>query len=183
MMLLMLATACAQQMSRQPKYKPLEPSAFFENNTSARPVVPGTVARNVDKENAPTIVKNGDAYTNAFPFPLTRELLERGRERYEINCAVCHGLVGAGDGMIVQRGFSPPPSFHRDDVRAQPVGFYFDVITNGYGAMGRYGYQITARDRWAIIAYIRALQLSQHATLDDAPPEQRLKLSEGSNER
>jgi len=174
---LILTTACAQQMSQEPKFKPLEPSSFFKNNSSARAVVEGTVARDYRKEEAAqNVVTSGDAYTNSFPFPVTREILERGRERYNINCAVCHGYTGYGDGMIVRRGFSPPPSFHTDIVRRQPIGFYFDVITNGYGAMGRYGYQVGARDRWAIIAYIRALQLSQNATFDDVPPEERAKL-------
>ncbi len=175
--------ACAQQMSREPKFKPLEPTSFFKNNASARPVVPGTVARDYRKEDASlSVVKSGDAYTNDFPFPVTRELIERGRERYNINCAVCHSYTGDGDGMIVRRGFSPPPSFHADIVRRQPVGFYFDVITNGYGAMGRYGYQVTARDRWAIIAYIRALQLSRNATLDDVPPKERGRLTSEGNQ-
>ncbi len=110
------------------------------------------------------------ALVTTFPFPVSREVLERGRDRYNIFCAPCHDRVGNGNGMIVRRGFRAPPSFHIDRLRQAPVGHYFDVITNGFGAMPDYAAQIPAHDRWAVIAYIRALQLSQRATPADVPP-------------
>lgn len=181
---LILSAGCRQQMGQQPKYKPLEGSDFFSDGRSARKPVGGTVARTLHGGEAqPAAFKSGAAYTNDFPYPVTPELLARGRARYEINCAVCHGLAGYGDGMIVRRGFGAPPSYHRDDVRAQPVGFYFDVVTNGYGAMASYKAQVSERDRWAIIAYIRALQLSQRATVDDVPPEERSRFGGGGQQR
>jgi mono/diheme cytochrome c family protein len=117
-----------------------------------------------------------DANANAFPFAVTREVLDRGRERFNIFCAPCHGLGGDGDGMIVQRGFQTPPSYHLDRLRNAPAGHFFDVITNGFGAMYPYGYRVPVRDRWAIVAYIRALQLSREATIDEVPPAERQKL-------
>src|SRR5579885_44701 len=177
----LLSAGCRQQMGQQPKYKPLEASSFFDDGRSARPPVRGTVSRSLDgKDIQSAAYKRGGAYTNDFPYQLTPQLLARGRERYEIDCAVCHGLAGYGDGMVVQRGFSASPSYHRDDVRSQPVGFYFDVITNGYGAMGSYAAQVSEQDRWAIIAYIRALQLSQRATPDDVPPDVRARFVSSS---
>jgi len=115
-----------------------------------------------------------------FPFTITQTVLQQGQERYNIFCTPCHGYDGYGKGMIVQRGFSPPPSFHQDRLRTAPVGHFFDVITNGYGAMYSYGDRIPPADRWAIIAYIRALQLSQDAKLADVPPEARPTLEVGS---
>jgi hypothetical protein len=111
-----------------------------------------------------------------FPFPITRQVLERGRDRYNIYCTPCHDYTGSGRGMIVQRGFPPPPSYPIERLRQAPVGHFFDVITNGYGAMYSYKARIPPADRWAIVAYIRALQMSQHATLEDVPPEERAKL-------
>lgn len=178
--LCLLFGGCRQQMGQQPKYKPLEESDFFADERSARKPVRGTVARTYRGDDIqPAAFKSGATYSNDFPYPITQELLARGRARYEINCAVCHGLAGYGDGMIVRRGFSPPPSYHSDDVRAQPVGFYFDVITHGYGAMASYAAQVNERDRWAIIAYIRALQLSQHAAPADVPPQERARFANG----
>jgi mono/diheme cytochrome c family protein len=104
---------------------------------------------------------------DTFPFPVTREVVVRGQERYQIFCSMCHGATGAGDGMIVRRGYKPPPSYFTEDLRAAPVGHFFDVITNGWGSMPRYSQQIPAQDRWAIIAYIRALQLSHPAVEPD----------------
>lgn len=172
------ASSCAQKMAEQPKMLPYEESKFFNDHSSARPVVPDTVARG-NEPNAvlPAAYKTANGgYVDALPFPLTEEVLQRGREHYEIFCSMCHGYTGEGDGMIPRRGFSVPPSLHRDDVRAKPIGFYFDVITNGYGARGRYSYQIAERDRWAITAYIRALQLSRRATVNDVPTDARDKL-------
>ncbi|MDW8167442.1 MAG: cytochrome c [Acidobacteriota bacterium] len=114
-----------------------------------------------------------------FPFPITRSILERGRERYDIFCAPCHGRDGYGEGMIVQRGFRQPSSFHTDRLRQAPVGYFFDVITNGFGTMYSYASRIPPEDRWAIVAYIRALQLSQNARLQDVPPAERRRLTEG----
>jgi mono/diheme cytochrome c family protein len=117
-----------------------------------------------------------DARSDTLPFPLTIEVLERGRERFDINCAVCHGRTGDGDGMIVRRGYSRPPTFHDDRLRNAPLGHFYDVITNGFGGMPRYAGQVEPQDRWAIAAYIRALQLSQDATLNDVPADRRNEL-------
>jgi len=171
-------------MHDQPRYEALEASTFFEDGRSARPEVPGTVARGLLKEDKHFYTgKSGNAYVDTFPFPITREVLERGRERFEIFCAVCHGRAGNGEGMIVRRGFRQPPSYHSDRLRKVPVGHIFDVITNGFGAMPDHSSQIPARDRWAIIAYIRALQLSRQATLADVPPEEREKLTAGGTKK
>lgn len=174
---LLAMAGCGGQMSRQPRYEPLEMSRFFADGQSARPPVPGTVARGQAREDAHFYagIVDGQLATT-FPFPVTLEVLERGQERYNISCTPCHGLTGAGDGMIVQRGFSPPPTFHQDRLRNAPVGHYYNVITDGFGAMYSYGYQIEPADRWAIIAYIRALQRSQRAPLDTLSPEERAQL-------
>ncbi len=174
---LLLATGCRQDMHDQPRYKPLAASTFFADGRSSRPLVPGTVARGDlrDDEYFYTGRSNG-ALVDKFPSPLTHEILLRGQERYNIFCSPCHDRVGNGQGMIVQRGFRRPPSFHIDRLREAPVGYFFDVITNGFGAMYDYGERIPPQDRWAIIAYIRALQLSQHATLAEVPFEERQQL-------
>ncbi len=177
--LLLLATACRQDMHDQPKYKPLRGSDFFDDGRSARPFVEGTVARghlHTDEHFYTGKVK-GELVTT-LPFPATKEVLERGHERYNIYCSPCHDRVGTGRGMIVQRGFRQPPSFHIDRLRQAPVGHFFDVMTNGFGTMYSYADRIPPKDRWAIVAYIRALQLSQNATLDDVPAEERRKLLE-----
>jgi hypothetical protein len=113
---------------------------------------------------------NGE-YIDVIPLPVTQAFLRRGQERYDIFCSPCHGRVGYGEGMIVQRGFPSPPSFHTERLRELPAGYYYDVITNGFGVMYSYGSRVQPTDRWAIVAYIQALQLSQNATLDDVPPE------------
>jgi hypothetical protein len=156
-----LVAVGAQKMAQQPKYVPLAASTFFPDKQSARTPVLGTVARDYhDKEALElSVFKSGLEYVDSFPFPITRAVLARGRERYNIYCAVCHGRNG--DGPVVQSGFSPPPSLYTDKGRGHPIGWYFDIITNGYGAMGRYGYQVNERDRWAIIAHIRELQQLQ----------------------
>jgi mono/diheme cytochrome c family protein len=166
-------------MHVQPKYKPLEESSFFGDRRSARPVVAGAVARGHARtsEHLYTGKVNGQPAA-AFPFPITRPDLERGRERYNIYCSPCHGRVGDGQGMIVQRGFSPPPSYHIDRLRKAPPGHFFDVITAGYGRMYSYASRISPEDRWRIVAYIRALQLSQWAALEDAPEPVRRQLLE-----
>jgi hypothetical protein len=118
-------------------------------------------------------------YSNEFPFPITREVLDRGQERFDVYCSVCHGRLGMGNGMVVQRGYRRPPSYHIDRLRQAPVGYLFDVISNGFGAMPDYADQVSPRDRWAVIAYIRALQLSQNATLADVPPDEQRELMRG----
>lgn len=127
-------------------------------------------------------VRGAGAEVDKFPFPITKEVLLRGQERFDIYCAPCHGRTGYGDGMVVRRGFSIPPSYHQARLRQAPVGHFFDVITNGFGAMYQYGDRITPEDRWAIIAYIRALQLSQDATMKDVPMAEQERLKNGSAE-
>ncbi len=165
-------SGCRQDMHDQPRYKPLARSDFFSDHRSARPLLPGTVARGQLREDQVFFTgKEGTEFTKTLPLPLSAGLLTRGRAQFQTFCAPCHGRVGRGDGMVVQRGFRRPPSYHIDRLRETPVGYYFDVITNGFGAMSDYAAQVPAKDRWAIVAYIRALQLSQHAALGDVPAE------------
>jgi Cytochrome C oxidase, cbb3-type, subunit III len=180
LVLLVLFTGCRQDMQDQPKYVPLRPTNFFEDHRSARPLVENTIARghlNADTEFYTG--KQGDQPVERFPFPITREVLDRGRQRYNIYCAPCHDRLGTGDGMIVRRGYRKPPSYHIDRLRKVADGYMFDVITNGFGAMPDYAAQIPPRDRWAIVAYVRALQYSQQATLADVPADQRGQLNPG----
>lgn len=173
--------ACRRDMQDQPKMKPYRGTSFFGDRLSSRPPVQGTIPRGFlhtdtelftgKKRQSGSPVSPAPASTSAypddadtFPFPITRETVVRGRERYEIFCSVCHGLTGHGDGMIVRRGFRRAASFHDDRLRQAPVGHFFDAITNGWGAMPSYSSQIPVQDRWAIIAYVRALQLSQQNT-------------------
>ena len=167
-------TACRQDMFNQPRSKSLGPSLFFQDGAASQPLPPHTVARGHLDENR--VFFTGMVGTNlvdTLPMPVTRAMLERGQARFDIYCAVCHGRTGLGDGIVVQRGFPVPPSYHIDRLRDAPVGHFFDVITRGYGAMFSYAARVEPADRWAIAAYLRALQLSRHATLDDVPPEQR----------
>jgi mono/diheme cytochrome c family protein len=176
-MLLLLFAACRQEMADQPRYDPLEASKFFPDGQSARPLVEGTVARGQLRDDEQFF--NGGTDTTVateFPWPVTIEVLHRGQERYNIYCTPCHDQLGSGNGMIVRRGYSRPPSLHSELLNKQPVGHLFRVITKGVGAMPSYGVQITAQDRWAIIAYIKALQLSQNAKLDDVPEPKRDQL-------
>jgi mono/diheme cytochrome c family protein len=186
---LLFTVSCRQDMQDQPRMKPFRSTTFFRDGMSSRPPVAGTVPRGhlrADKEfftgkkstagtsataavqtATPTgaIAPQGTTAfpddVEVFPLPVTHDLVKRGKERYEIFCSACHGMTGNGDGMIVRRGFRRAASFHTDNLRQAPVGHYFDAITNGWGAMPSYAAQIPARDRWAIVAYIRALQLSQ----------------------
>jgi cbb3-type cytochrome c oxidase subunit III len=172
-----LVVCCRRDMQDQPKYKDLRGSAFFADHRGARPLPDGTVARgflNADRRFA-TGKQNGQPIAE-LPVPLTRTLLERGRERYGIYCTPCHGLTGDGVGIVVQRGYRRPNSFHIDRLRAAPVGYFFDVMTNGFGAMMDYSAQIPPEDRWAIAAYLRALQLSQGTTIADVPASERAGL-------
>jgi cytochrome c len=166
-------------MHVQPKYLPYEPTNFFGDGRSERPPVPGTVARGHLREDELLYTgKENGAMTDKFPFAITRADLERGRERYNIYCTPCHDYVGSGHGMIVQRGFPSPPSFHTDRLRNAPAGHFFDVITNGLGSMYSYAARVEPEDRWRIAAYIRALQLSRQATMQDAPGAARHKLAD-----
>ena len=167
-------SACRQDMHDQPKYTPLRSTPFFGDVRSARPLIAGTVARGQLHED-PFLEtgKIGNADATAFPFPVDAAVMARGRERFEIFCSPCHGRTGTGDGMIVQRGYRRPPTYHDDRLRNAPIGHFVDVMANGFGAMPDYSDQVNARDRWAIAAYIRALQLSQHAQLADVPDRER----------
>ena len=172
-----LSGACRQDMHDQPKYIPLRQTAFFNDERSARPVIEGTVARGQlhDDELMYTgKVKGEDAAV--FPMRVDAAVMARGQERFNIYCTPCHGRTGQGDGMVVLRGYRRPPSMHQDRLRSAPVGHFFDVMTNGFGAMPDYASQIRAEDRWAITAYIRALQLSEHATMADVPPGDRSRI-------
>lgn len=177
LLLCLLGLSACGQMRHQPRYNPFAASTFFEDGTSARRPPANTVARG--QANLDTHLYQGEvagAPAQTLPFPVTMAVLQRGRERYEIFCAPCHGYDGYGQGMIVQRGFTTPPSLHSERLRAAPPGYYFTVITNGFGAMYSYADRVPATDRWAIIAYIQALQLSQNATLDEVPPAVRQQL-------
>jgi mono/diheme cytochrome c family protein len=178
LIILLLLTGCSLDMRQQPKNMPLSQSDFFENQMGSRMLIAGTVAQghlNLDKHLYEG--KNPDgSLVDTFPFEITPEVMARGQQEYNVFCSPCHGYVGNGQGMIVQRGFKTPPSFHLQRLHEAPAGHFFDVITNGFGVMYPYAYRIAPEDRWAIIAYIRALQLSQNATLEDVPPDQRAKL-------
>jgi mono/diheme cytochrome c family protein len=166
-----------QRMADQPKYETFDPSTFFEDGNASRDLVPNTVARGLawtDVHLYEGIVDGGPATT--YPFPITQEVLLRGQERYNIYCTPCHGYDGYGDGIVVQRGLSPPPSLHEERLRLSPPGYMYGVITNGIGAMYSYAARVNPEDRWAIVAYIQVLQLSQNATLEDVPAEERQTL-------
>ncbi|HEY7351221.1 MAG TPA: cytochrome c [Terriglobales bacterium] len=168
-LLALLALAgCRQDMHDQPRFKPLAESDFYPDLRSARQPVEGTVARGQLHEDAYFYTgKVGGDPGDYMPFPVTEEVLQRGRQRFDIYCAPCHSRLGDGNGMVPQRGFRHPPSYHDERLRKAPLGYFFDVITNGFGAMPDYAEQIAPRDRWCIVAYIRALQLSQNATQAD----------------
>jgi mono/diheme cytochrome c family protein len=168
---------CRQDMHDQPRYKPLARSEFFGDERSARPRVPGTVARgHLPGDPAMETGKAGTGFVAAVPVAIDMKLLQRGQDRYRIYCTPCHGQVGRGDGMIVRRGYRQPPSFHIDRLRAQPAGYFFDVMTAGFGAMPDYADKLSVADRWAVVAYIRALQLSENATVADVPAARRGEL-------
>jgi mono/diheme cytochrome c family protein len=165
--------ACGPNMYDQPRHEPEEQSDFFPDGQASRPRVPDTVARGRARTDDYYYTGKVDGTpVAAFPTPVTKAMIERGHERYDIYCSVCHGLTGYGDGMIVQRGFPHPPSFHTEALRNAPIGHFYDVITNGYGVMYPYASRVSPDDRWAIAAYIRALQLSQDARPGDVPPAQ-----------
>ena len=165
-------------MQDQPKYKPQRPSDFFVDGRSGRPQVEGTVARGeMDDDSA--YYEGRDEKGNdveVFPVAVDKAFIERGHQRFDIYCTPCHGAIGNGLGMIVRRGFKHPPSYHIERLRTAPVGHFYDVITNGYGAMLNYSAQVQVRDRWAIAAYIRALQYSQNVNVNDLPADAKAKL-------
>jgi mono/diheme cytochrome c family protein len=195
--LALIATGCRQEMYDQPRYEPQEASSFFADGKADRPLLPGVVPRldprdeSKDEQNDRLAVGSVDGKdVEEMPFPVDRAVLERGRERYQIFCTPCHGDRGDGRGMIVRRGFSPPPPFYgkrpatvkspaatfHEDLRDAPVGHFFGVITHGHGAMYSYAARIPPKDRWMIAAYIRALQLSQYARADELPQADQDKL-------
>jgi cbb3-type cytochrome c oxidase subunit III len=177
--LILAVTGCRQDMHDQPRYKPLASSESFADGRASRPPVAGTVARGELREDPLLYTGRTDGrFSRSFPFPMTHELMKRGRERYDIFCAPCHDRLGTGRGMVVRRGLSQPPSFHIDRLRAVENGYLFDVITNGFGRMSSHAAQVPVADRWAIVAYMRALQRSQHAPLTDVPPAERGRLDD-----
>ena len=177
---LIALVSCRQKMANQPRYDPFESSDFFTDGMAARPRVAGTVARGeLNVTDFFSTGKIGGQDGNGFPMAVTRALVDRGNERFDVYCAPCHGRLGDGAGMVPSRGYRRPPSFHTQALRQQPTGHFFDVMTNGFGSMPSYRTMIPPQDRWAIIAYIRALQLSQNATVADVPADQRAALSGG----
>jgi cytochrome c553 len=172
---LLLLSGCREDMQNQPYYRPLRENDFYADKRSARPLISGTVARgHLDADTYFYTGRIGSNDGDYMPFPVTDEVMTRGQQRFNIYCAPCHSELGDGNGMIVQRGFKHPPSYNTERLRKAPIGYFFDVMTNGYGAMPDYAQQITPADRWAIAAYIRALQLSQHATEADVPAGQQI---------
>jgi len=164
-------------MHDAPRYEPLEATTFFANGSASRMLVANTVPRGLLRED--THLNEGKVdgrLATTFPMPVTADVMARGQERFNVFCSPCHGRTGSGNGMVVQRGFRAPPSYHEDRLRNAPVGYFFDVMTNGFGAMQDYASQVPVADRWAIAAYIRALQLSQRATLADVPANRRAEL-------
>jgi len=175
--LLLLSVGCRQDMFEEPKYKPLVESDMFVDGRSARPIPAGTFAYGVQDEGE--AIEQGTLngqFVATIPLPLDEALLERGRERFDIYCAPCHSRLGNGQGMIARRGFMQPADLHSERVRHAPPGYIYAVITNGYGAMPEYRDQVKLHDRWAIVAYIRALELSRNVKLADLPPQEQAKL-------
>jgi mono/diheme cytochrome c family protein len=202
-------SGCQQKMASQPSYRPLVRSRFFADGRASRPLVAGTVARGTLETNPaltsgrkiggvsaappaesgspspPTAGIRPDEFVAEFPFPITASILARGQDQYTVYCSVCHDTNGDGNGKVVRRGFTKPPSYIADNsrqlarsgfqvpLREAPVGYLFDVATNGFGAMADYSMQVSPRDRWAIAAYIRTMQRSQNMRLDELPPKLR----------
>ena len=173
-------TACRQDMHDPPRYRPLAKSAFYPDGRASRPIIDGTVAWGKLKSDTRMYKgKAGNDFITEIPMPVTEGLLTRGQQRFNIYCSPCHGRAGDGEGMVALRGFKHPPSYHSDKLRNQPVGYYFDVMSNGFGAMASYASRVPVQDRWAIAAYIRVLQYSRLATLDDVPEALRSQLESG----
>jgi mono/diheme cytochrome c family protein len=170
-------------MHNQPKYTPLRPSTFFADGLSAREPVAGTIPRgHLDEDTLLYAGKEHGQPAEEFPFAVDDKVMARGQERFNIYCSPCHGRTGEGNGMVVQRGFRKAANYHVDRLRQAPAGYFFDVITNGFGVMPDYKGQIPVRDRWLIIAYIRALQLSHDAPASDVPAAELAKLGGGKGE-
>lgn len=178
---LLALSACRQDMHDGPGYRPYRASNFFQDGSSARPLVEGTVARGFLRDDTHLYEGkvNGQPATS-FPFPITRADLDRGQVRYDIYCTPCHGRTGEGNGMVVQRGYKTAASYHVDRLRNAPVGYFYDVMSNGFGAMPDYKAQIPVDDRWRIIAYIRALQLTHNASASDVPADELNRLKSGA---
>ena len=168
-------TGCRQDMHQAARYDPLEQSPFFADQRSARPQIEGTVSRgNLRDDKLFYTAKQPDGQlVDTVPVKVDKALLLRGQDRFDVYCSPCHGRTGDGNGMVVQRGFKQPTSYHTDRLRAQPVGYFYDVIANGFGAMQDYSAQVAPRDRWAIAAYVRALQFSRNAGVADVPADAR----------
>jgi mono/diheme cytochrome c family protein len=176
----LLAAGCRQDMHDQPRFKPYAKSDFFTDQRSARPLVDGAIARGHLRDD--TLLVTGKAAgkpSEVFPFAITAGVMARGHERFDIFCSPCHGRTGDGDGMIVRRGLRRPPTYHQDRLRQAAPGYVFDVITSGFGVMPDYAQQIPVEDRWAIVAYLKALQRSQQATIDNVPAADRARLDAG----
>lgn len=169
---------CRRDMQQQPKYPPLVRSDFYSDGRSARPFPAGTISVDeADVDPAITTGKANGVFLTVIPMPVTAELLARGRERFDIYCSPCHGFTGDGHGMIERRGLKIPADLSSPHVRNAPPGYLYQVIANGFGAMSDYSYQIkNVRDRWAIVAYIRALELSRETSIDNVPPQDRARL-------
>jgi mono/diheme cytochrome c family protein len=180
--LLAVLPACTRRMDMydQPRYRTLRGSDFFADGKSARELPEGTVARGFLREDRHLYrgMVDDSTFATTFPMPASRALLERGRQRFDIYCTPCHDYLGTGRGMVVRRGFKQPPSFHQDRLRTAPVGYLYDVMTNGFGTMSGYASQVTVEDRWAIAAYIRVLQFSQNAKLAELPPAEQAAFQE-----
>jgi len=172
-----LACACRQDMHDQPRFEPLEASSMFPDGRSSRPRVPGTIARGErELDEHFELGLSGGQPAPTFPMEITREVLLRGRERFDVFCSACHDRAGTGQGIVVKRGLKQPPSFHIERLRQAPPGYFFDVITRGFGAMYDLSDRIPPADRWAIVAWIRTLQRSQNARLEDVPEAARARL-------
>ncbi|MDR9390919.1 MAG: cytochrome c [Trueperaceae bacterium] len=168
----LVVSACGRNMYDQPKAETYEASPFFADGASSRPLPEGTISRERGAIDPVYLTGMGDGgFVSELPIEVSEDLLRRGQERYDIFCSVCHNYNGDGNGMIVQKGFVQPASFHEQRLLDSPAGYYYNAITNGFGRMYSYASRIPVEDRWAIVAYVRALQLSQNATLDDVPAE------------
>lgn len=177
MLIALALVGCRQDMHDAPSYDPLQATTFFSDGRASRSLVANTVARGQLREDEHLYEGRVDGrVAESFPMPITPAVMTRGQERFNVFCSPCHGRTGSGNGMVVQRGFRAPPSYHEDRLRSVPVGYFFDVMTNGFGAMQDYSAQVPVADRWAIAAYIRALQLSQRATVQDVPVARRAEL-------
>ena len=176
----LLLGGCRQDMHDQPKYEPLEASELFADGAASRPPVEGTVARGLLREDSRLYrgMEADGSFVAEIPLPVTAQMVARGRERFEIFCSPCHGRTGDGQGMIVRRGFKRPESFHVERLREVRDGYLYDVITNGFGQMSSYAVQVKPADRWAIVAYVRALQLGRRAPLEMLTAAERRRLAE-----